>query len=80
MKNLFLFIMLLLPMAASADQSGTCGENLTWTYNETTHTLTISGSGEMDNYKGSDEDSKRYKYSLYERIGDCIRTNGNCYT
>ena len=50
MKNLFLFIILLLPMAASADESGTCGENLTWTYNETTHTLTISGSGEMYNY------------------------------
>lgn len=51
MKNLFLFIMLLLPMAASADQSGTCGDNVTWTYNETTHTLTISGSGRMYNYK-----------------------------
>jgi hypothetical protein len=42
--------MLLLPMAASADESGTCGDNVTWTYNETTHTLTISGSGEMYNY------------------------------
>ena len=53
MKNLFLFIMLLLPMAASADQSGTCGDNVTWTYNEDTHTLTISGSGEMYNYYSS---------------------------
>ena len=50
MKNLFLFIMLLLPLAASADQSGTCGDNVTWTYNEDTHTLTISGNGEMYNY------------------------------
>ena len=50
MKYIFSFIMLLLPVAANADDSGTCGDNLTWTYNETTHTLTISGSGEMANY------------------------------
>ena len=30
--------------------SGTCGENLTWSYNEATKTLTISGSGEMEDY------------------------------
>ncbi|MBO2527887.1 MAG: hypothetical protein CW335_06925, partial [Clostridiales bacterium] len=30
--------------------SGICGENLTWSYNEATKTLTISGSGEMDGW------------------------------
>ncbi len=30
-KLLYLFIVFLLPMAASADDSGTCGDNLTWT-------------------------------------------------
>ena len=49
-KQLFLFILFLLPLTASADDSGTCGRNLTWTYVEATHTLTISGSGEMNNY------------------------------
>ena len=29
---------------------GSCGENLTWTYDEATKLLTISGSGNMDNY------------------------------
>ena len=31
-------------------QSGTCGANLTWSFNEATETLTISGSGDMENY------------------------------
>ena len=49
-KQLLLYLLLLLPMAASADDSGTCGDKLTWTYVEATQTLTISGSGEMDDY------------------------------
>ena len=31
----------------AAETSGTCGENLTWSLDETTGTLTISGTGEM---------------------------------
>ena len=30
--------------------TGVCGENLYWQYNEKNHTLTISGSGAMNNY------------------------------
>ena len=36
--------------AAWADDSGQCGDNLYWSYVESTHTLTISGSGAMNNY------------------------------
>ena len=43
-------------MMASADASGTCGTNLTWTYVEATRTLTVSGEGSMENY------SDRYNY------------------
>ena len=46
-RILYLFIVIFLPLAASADDSGTCGDNLTWTYVEETGTLTISGSGDM---------------------------------
>ena len=41
---------MLLPLVASADDSGTCGSNLTWTYVESTGTLTISGTGAMWDY------------------------------
>jgi hypothetical protein len=46
-KQLLLLIMMLLPLAASADKSGTCGDNLTWTLVESTGTLTIEGNGAM---------------------------------
>ena len=49
-KHLLLLLMMLLPMAVWADSSGTCGDNLTWTYVDATQTLTISGSGDMWNY------------------------------
>jgi hypothetical protein len=48
--QLIFFLATLLPMMASADDSGTCGDNLTWTYVEATHTLTISGEGDMANF------------------------------
>ncbi|HBZ34751.1 MAG TPA: hypothetical protein DEO38_06605, partial [Bacteroidales bacterium] len=36
---------------AFADDSGTCGDNLTWSYNSSTQTLTITGTGEMANVR-----------------------------
>ena len=49
-KQLLLLVMMLLPMAASADDSGTCGDNLTWTYLASSHKLIITGSGNMTDY------------------------------
>ena len=46
-KQLLFLVAMLLPMVANADDSGKCGENLTWTYVETTKMLIISGTGEM---------------------------------
>ena len=50
-----LALLLCLPLcfgtvSAAETASGTCGENLTWTYDATTRTLTISGEGRMDGY------------------------------
>ncbi|MBQ4075444.1 MAG: leucine-rich repeat protein [Clostridia bacterium] len=57
MKKIFsLLLMLMLCMGlavtASADQTGTTGA-CTWTFDEATGTLTISGSGAMANYSSS---------------------------
>jgi hypothetical protein len=49
--GIFTLLMLLLSSAATGyaqDTSGECGENLTWTFSE--GTLTISGTGAMDNW------------------------------
>ena len=35
------------------ETGGSCGENLTWSYNKATGILTIGGEGEMDNYGNS---------------------------
>ena len=56
-----LMVVTMLPTTASAAEtaSGTCGENLTWTLDDT-GTLTISGTGEMeDNYYSPWESQKK---------------------
>lgn len=50
MKKQLLCLLLLLPIMAWADDSGACGDSVTWAYVEATHTLTISGKGPMTNY------------------------------
>ncbi|UKK54865.1 leucine-rich repeat protein [Prevotella sp. E2-28] len=49
-KQLLLILMLLLPLGASADKSGTCGTNLKWNYVEETHILKIFGNGAMTDF------------------------------
>ena len=51
-RILFLFSLVLQPLVASADDGGKCGDNVYYSYNSATHTLTISGEGNMDNYYG----------------------------
>lgn len=46
-KQLLLILAALLPTVAHADESGICGNNLTWTYYESSHSLVIAGSGDM---------------------------------
>ena len=49
-KFYLLFLLMLLPLVASADDSGSCGENVTWTYVEESQKLVISGTGAMEDY------------------------------
>ena len=48
-----MFVLVLLPMMASADEKGTCGKNVSWSYSSATKTLTISGTGAMENYNAA---------------------------
>ena len=65
MKRILTLILFLATTIVSwADDSGTCGENLIWTYVESTNTLTISGSGAMKNYFSSNYPWYSYRNDL----------------
>lgn len=63
--SLLLVFVLILPWmelkANATEISGTCGENLSWSLNESTGVLYISGTGNMDDYG--------YSYSGYSQSG-----------
>lgn len=48
-------------MVVLADDSGTCGDNLTWAFNNTSGELTISGTGTMTSYP----DTSGYPWHSY---------------
>ena len=60
-----LLVMMLTATTAWADDSGNCGTNVTYSYVESTHTLTISGSGAMEDYEYSyDRPWYNYVYKI----------------
>lgn len=66
MKKRFICIILvlimtsgLLPTVTYAATSGSCGDNLTWSFDKKTGTLTVSGTGNMTEYE------KDYDYPWY---------------
>lgn len=80
MKQLFLFLMIALPSVARADDSGTCGNDLTYHYVESTKTLTISGSGAMNDYSNYSNFSPWKSYAgniLKVVIGNGVTSIGN---
>ena len=46
--------------------TGKCGDNVTWSFDNATHTLTISGTGDMYNYENS-SDTPWHKESVWIR-------------
>jgi len=60
-------VLLLLALFASVSLlhasivTGTCGDNLTWSYNTESHALVIEGSGAMYNYGGYNEDERPWE-------------------
>ncbi|MGN0606413.1 MAG: leucine-rich repeat protein [Oscillospiraceae bacterium] len=59
---------------AVSDDSGSCGENCTYTFDSATGTLTISGSGDMYNYDNDSNKAPWYDYCLH--IKSVIIENG----
>lgn len=56
-----MMVISIIPVTASATEtSGTCGDNLTWFYDEPTYTLTISGTGAMYDYKSNNRPWETY--------------------
>ena len=60
-----LLLVMLCSLGAWADNSGSCGDNVTYSYVESTHTLTISGTGAMEDYEYSyDRPWDSYVYQI----------------
>ena len=57
-----LMVISIIPITASAaTYSGACGDNVNWTYDSSTYTLTISGTGKMHDYYDNDCPWEDYK-------------------
>ena len=84
-KRIFAFILILmmtfsvLVVGASAEESGTCGKTLTWTFNETTCVLTISGTGDMYDWSNfTDVPWYSYRSSIKSvTIGNSVTSIGD---
>lgn len=64
--------------AEAAETSGICGDNLTWTFDELTGTLTISGEGEMYNYNSYDNLAPWHLNGIYSvTIEDGVTSIGD---
>lgn len=66
-------------VSAIADDSGSCGNNLTWTFESETGTLTISGTGQMNDFATWSAPWYQYKKTLKKAVFETGLTHiGNC--
>ncbi len=64
--------------ASAAAYGGTCGDNLTWSYDASTCVLTISGTGDMANYKYNNRPWETYEDKIKTVvINDGVTNIGN---
>ena len=73
----FPLFMDLFAIKAEASASGTLSETLTWEYNESTGTLTISGNGQIGDYSSTKRPWEEYKAQVQSIvIGDNVTSIG----
>ena len=58
--SMTLLLVMLTVTTAWADDNGTCGDNLKWEFTESDSTLTISGTGDMDDYDPGEDPWRNY--------------------
>lgn len=62
--------------AEGDENTGICGENVTWSFDEATGTLTISGTGEIKNYYESMEQYPWKVYAEFETLQSVVIEEG----
>ena len=58
---------------ASAAEETKCGENITWSFNKKTGTLTLKGSGKMDHFAIEDNEDMTVAHTPWEEFKDSIK-------
>ena len=80
LASVMVFLMIpfsVLPIAAE-EYEGTCGDNLTWSLDTDTGVLTISGTGEMQNYSSGTTPWYGHRSSIQTVIiGDGVTSIGD---
>ena len=71
--TLFVAAVAAVTMSAKTAESGYCGANLTWFYNPSDSSLTISGTGPMTNYS---QDNHAPWYEYYDKITSLYLESG----
>ena len=77
-KHLLLLVFALLPMFTMADEGGSCGKDVSYTFETATGTLTIQGTGDMKNYNFTLTPWRSYRSDiLVVIIKDGVTSIGN---
>lgn len=70
--SIVLSSLIAIPITSYAD-SGSCGNSLTWTYDNNTKTLTISGTGYMYNFEKSDYNETSNTSAPWEKYSNSMK-------